>query len=295
MTSDSLPPPPSRDGVEDHAHPTAEAFLDALAPRHALWCEAPTDWVFRGHRNALWELRPKAERDVGTFAHFGISIASLMPGYEPTGDYRERSGLIDRLLESFRIGLDRAGIVIPSPSPQVKKVERETFTPEPHPDLFPLMALAQHHGLPTLLLDWSRRAAVAAYFAAADAADPMMRGSATHLAVWAIFRGGRHRSAEGPHFYDAPGGTNPNLTAQSGLFSYHLAEDDPSLEQHWVRMMKWTGATTRLRRIHLPASQAPKLLRLLSYEGITGASMFPGADGVVRAMRESALWDIPAY
>jgi hypothetical protein len=33
----------------------------------------------------------------------------------------------------------------------------------------------------------------------------------------------------------------------------------------------------------------PRLLRLVSYEGIDGVSMFPGADGVVRAMREVAL------
>jgi len=44
-------------------------------------------------------------------------------------------------------------------------------------------------------------------------------------------------------------------------------------------------------RLTLPVEQAPKLLRLLSYEGIDGASMFPSADSVVRAMRERPLWD----
>jgi hypothetical protein len=153
------------------------------------------------------------------------------------------------------------------------------------------MALAQHHGLPTMLLDWTRRAWVAAYFAAEESADRNRRRAASHLAVWALFRGGLVDPVEGPHFYDTPGGTNPNLHAQAGLFTIHFAEDDPSLEQHFVRIKKITGSTPTLRRLTLPTPEAPQLLRLLSEEGINGASMFPGADGVVRSMRESALWE----
>jgi hypothetical protein len=63
------------------------------------------------------------------------------------------------------------------------------------------------------------------------------------------------------------------------------------LEAYVARIKKITGGATPLRRLTLSVSEAGKLLRLLSYEGITGASMFPGADGVVRAMRETALWD----
>jgi hypothetical protein len=43
--------------------------------------------------------------------------------------------------------------------------------------------------------------------------------------------------------------------------------------------------------VTLSVEQAPRLLRLLAYDGITGASMYPGTDGVVRAMRERSLWD----
>jgi hypothetical protein len=30
---------------------------------------------------------------------------------------------------------------------------------------------------------------------------------------------------------------------------------------------------------------------LLSYQGIDGSTMFPGHEGVVKAMKERALWD----
>ncbi len=92
----------------------------------------------------------------------------------------------------------------------------------------------------------------------------------------------------GPCFYEAPAGTNANLRAQSGLFSFvvHAADDAPIEVCNTLR-----ETPLRLRRLNLPVREAPKLLRLLSYEGITGASMFPGTDGVVRSMSEISRWD----
>lgn len=52
----------------------------------------------------------------------------------------------------------------------------------------------------------------------------------------------------------------------------------------------WKG-TAPLRRLQLPWSETPKLLRMLSYEQIDAARMFPGRDGVVSSMKEHRLWD----
>jgi hypothetical protein len=46
-----------------------------------------------------------------------------------------------------------------------------------------------------------------------------------------------------------------------------------------------------MKQVVLPRTHAPRLLRLLSYAGINGSSMFPGYEGVVKRMREEALWD----
>ena len=68
-------------------------------------------------------------------------------------------------------------------------------------------------------------------------------------------------------------------------------DGDPSLEEKCAALAAKPCGAPALRRLALPVEEAPKLLRLLADEGITGASMYPGADGVVKAMREEALWD----
>lgn len=296
--------PASRDGVEDQHLRSAGEFLDALSPRSDPWASEPSAWIYRGQADAEWELKAKAVRDPDAFAKYGVRVASIRPGYVPGAVpvWRERIGFQERLLTRFRTGLDQSGLVIPSRAPRVSSREPEERNSNvrdplweglPLRETLPLIALAQHHGLPTILLDWTRRSWIAAYFAAVEAAEPEKRGRATHLAVWALRRGGLDQPTEGPYFYEAPGGTNPNLSAQSGLFTMLRVDDgdDLSLEGHFVRLRKITGGALPLQRLTLPVSEAGQLLRFLSYEGITGASMFPGADGVVRAMRETALWD----
>ena len=53
------------------------------------------------------------------------------------------------------------------------------------------------------------------------------------------------------------------------------------------------GLPSPLWRLTLPHVEARELMRLLSLEGVDGASMFPGPDGVVKAMREAAIWGEP--
>lgn len=291
----SVPAP--RNAVEDIHCTSASDLLDALSPRGALWTPNPRAWIFRGHASAEWKLHPSALRQPNAFAKYGVVDKPLYPGASVSSGpaWSVRADRQTLMLDAFRRGLDQSGLVIPSRSPRVHphELNEGSTNAEPIPEAFPLMAFAQHHGLPTLLLDWTKRAIVGAYFAAVEAAETRWQDAGGHLAIWALFRNptvavGVYRP--NPYFYEAPAGTNPNLAAQQGLFTLLTSDGDISLEEHYAQCAARPNEPM-LRRLLLPVAEAPRLLRFLSYEGVTGASMFPGPNGVVKAMQEVTLWD----
>lgn len=273
---------------------SAEEFLDHLGARASRWT-APDrrEWLYRGHADATWKLLPRAVRDADAFTKFGIARDPHAP--LNSADWSVRRDQMDALLHDFRALLNRVGVPVPVLGPRITSREHNhtSTSAEPPRDAWPLMALAQHHGLPTLFLDWTRRAWIAAYHAAVVAARGLADGnSAAELAVWALLRE-REPDADALdfRFYEPPGETNPYLRAQVGLFSLHV--DATPLEETHTATDPVRSGVYELRRVVLPTSEAAKLLRLLAIEGIDGASVYPGADGIIRALSERALWDQP--
>jgi hypothetical protein len=259
----------------------AGELLDALSPRRDEFWEGAHAWVFRGQGNAGWALQPAAMRDVAVFR----KVLARTPDPSTTNPGHRRAELINAMLKRFSDGLDRAGVAIPVAIPEVERRNSYSTSAEPESEVFPLMALAQHHGLPTLLLDWTRRAWVAAYFAATQALEEGSGGLDPNLAVWALRTDGLKDDGRGLSVYQAPGGTNPNLRAQAGLFTLTRGDEETDVQKHAMAV-----GGPELWGFLLPRSEAAVLLRLLAAEGIDGAAMFPGADGVVRAMKEQTQW-----
>jgi hypothetical protein len=170
------------------------------------------------------------------------------------------------------------------------------------------MALAQHYGLPTRLLDWTSNAYVAAYFAASGAVRTSAHNN-SNLCVWALLRMivefegskamGDDLSRLPVKLITAPAADNPNLRAQQGLFLGYQQRDiylneqfiSGSYDQLVAENLTFFPTSTPfLFRLTLPTSEAPELLRILSAHGINGSTVFPGLEGSVRAVLERQNW-----
>jgi hypothetical protein len=164
----------------------------------------------------------------------------------------------------------------------------------PQPELLGVVALAQHYGIKTRLLDWTWKARVAAYFAARDVRLHALGG---RLAVWALnteaidLQWSSGETAPDVEIVRAPRAPNPNLSAQAGLFTVarHVHENvclaDVIYDTVKARS-PMLASTTLVWQLTLPASEACKLTAMLHLEGVHAASVFPGFAGVAEAIRE---------
>lgn len=131
------------------------------------------------------------------------------------------------------------------------------------------LGIAQHHGLPTRLLDWTQNPLVAAFFAV-EGSDVCDSAIYAMSAAWIIDT----RIEKNPFQVKGlgvflPHNTTRRIAAQSGYFTVHPKPPQP-LDRR------------RFDKFIIPKSQRNEFRHILNSYGIHRGTLFPDLDGEAR-------------
>ena len=157
-------------------------------------------------------------------------------------------------------------------------------------DNWDLLALAQHHGLPTRLLDWSYSALAALWFCVSRVPSEDKDGLQRHGVVWLL----KTRSEDFINFPTKlspfnqpktrifrPRAVSRRILAQAGLFTCHMIRPDGS----FLSLNKNNEYLNRMVKFVIPAERFRLMRDQLNANGVNSHSLFPDLDGLANYLQ----------
>jgi len=256
-------------------------------------------WAFRGHGIANWRLETALERACLENVEFENKEFPDSPSVVPMGvlpHTYERD-----LLLAFQ-----------------RRAHHYISNPPNDEDVLDWLALMQHHGVPTRLLDWTLSPYVALYFALENS-----RPNAD-CAVWAINTDWLSEKARQKSLHDPRFPTDPHERAHNEYLNrnlYHPGNPNVVVVANPIRMNERVAAqqgvflcdlsqvgtfTITLQQMFMPipppspviwkfvikTAERVRFVRELNRMNINGASLFPGLDGFARSLKLNLQVDI---
>lgn len=235
--------------TKKHAIPTAEvSSLPTYLQHIEEQCTGKRNVLFRGHTNSTWKLEPKIAR-LALRARFSLPAAE------------------GEILQDF-------------------KRQALPHLPRAIQDDWDWLALAQHHGLPTRLLDWTTNALVALWFAVEKPPEGKANG-----AVWMFFGNptdyaDKEKAADPLHTQKTlifrPHHLTPRIIAQSGWFTVHPFR--PKDSPHFVPLESVALQKGLLQKIEIPSQYFPGLREDLSRCGVNAGVLFGDLNGISKQL-----------
>ena len=259
-------------------------------------------YVFRGHSSCEYELIPSALRP-GALDKYREKYKHLLPN----GTKQiEQCFFQQFLLSEFAVKANYNNLKTP-----VCNVDDLQYWH--NPDNMKLAAIAQHHGIPTILLDWSFELNTALYFAVVGNMDKETYEKGEYITIWGldynkylkykqVWQG--YPIINAFHFLIFDYYQNKNLGAQKGLFTYYEYTHqlpgqkplDKLLLDRFNTCIKYDNILNQFNlnhfivRMDIKKSQVKEIYKYLSELNSTASKLFPDYSGVKREIDEDAYF-----
>jgi len=156
-----------------------------------------------------------------------------------------------------------------------------------------LLALAQHHGMATRLLDWSSNPLVALWFACAEPHS----SKSGHIYVYRVY----------PENIETPTSlVDPFSLSMTRVFKPDFASDRIDAQQGWFSIHPCMGGAFGYKaacedpihflsifHLEIPAPEKISILEALEKMGISADKLFPGLDGLCRQTNWAFIAELP--
>lgn len=282
----------------------SDSFLKSISYGGEIYKIIYPDFIFRGESSDKFKLIPSALREgnkdkvmqLGNCRGHDNQMMRIVAEYN--------------IIRNFYFSCDNANLYVPNcrirkyPIDDVSVfLNHETWLPE---DLYEITGLAQHYGLPTRLLDWSKDIYVSLYFACLGAMNEIKeknRINDDNIVLWAL-------NAKKIEVDKSIGKTiplkfirpsyhgNPNLGAQKGLFTlWEFVSDEERKNAVEVTPLdtflinKAMDDQTLLYKLTLPTKFVLSLYVMLRNLGYGASRIFPGYNGVSQLLSEDLLYN----